>query len=105
MQLALPKVALLKLGVFQPEVCHEAIDRPARMPDSPLSTEKSQHKAKVDHAGICHTPHQAYKCGTAQCPFFVGLGAGPWFNASSSFKNASGPVGIHLKRGVSGARQ
>ena len=36
------------------------------------SAEKPQHEAAADYAGICHTSHQAYKCGTR--PFLVGSG-------------------------------
>ena len=31
-------------GAFRPQVCHEAIDRPARMPDSLLKNLYTKHK-------------------------------------------------------------
>ena len=61
------------------------------------SAENPLNEAGVDQAGIYHTPHQAYKCGTR--PFFRWVRTqerSP--HASGGSKNASGPVGIPLKR-------
>ena len=60
-----------------------------------------ERERERERDGICHTPHQAYKCNTRS--FFWWIRAqdrSP--HAPGGSKNASGPVGIPLKKCASG---
>ena len=86
MQLAHPKVAQLKPKAFRPQVCHGAIDRPARMPESPLKSLCMKQRLIMLVFVIRPT-----KCtGRAKA-------CDP--DVSGGSKNASGSVGISQKKG------